>query len=153
MSGSVNKVILVGNLGKDPEVRRLESGVAVASFPVATNESYTDKNSGERKTITEWHNVTLWRGLAETAEKYLRKGKLVYIEGKLRTRSYDDKDNVTRYVTEVVADTFTMLGPRTEEGSGGGPAPVSTSQANPGPVNKSAAGSSFDTSGDDDLPF
>lgn len=105
----VNKVILVGNLGKDPEVRHLENGAAVANFSIATSETYKDKN-GERQTQTEWHNIVLWRGLAEIAEKYLRKGNQVYIEGKLRTRSWDDKDGVTRYTTEVVGDNMTMLG-------------------------------------------
>ncbi len=110
MSG-VNKVILVGNLGKDPEVRHLESGVAVASFSLATSESYKDRNSGERKTITEWHNIVLWRGLAEVAEKYLHKGDQVYIEGRLRTRSWEGESG-TRYTTEIVGDNMTMLGGR-----------------------------------------
>lgn len=105
----VNKVILVGNLGKDPEVRHLENGATVANFSIATSETYKDKN-GERQTQTEWHNIVLWRGLAEIAEKYLRKGNQVYIEGKLRTRSWVDKDGVTRYTTEVVGDNMTMLG-------------------------------------------
>lgn len=111
----VNKVILVGNLGRDPEVRHLESGVPVASFSIATSETYNDKNTGERKTITEWHNVVLWRGLAEVAEKYLHKGDQVYIEGKLRTRQWE-KDGVTRYSTEIVGETMNMLGgrPRTD---------------------------------------
>ena len=90
MSG-VNKVILVGNMGRDPEVRHLESGVAVATFSLATSETYKDRNSGERKTVTEWHNVVLWRGLAEVAEKYLHKGDQVYIEGKLRTRQWEER--------------------------------------------------------------
>lgn len=106
---SVNKVILVGNLGKDPEVRYLDSGTPVATLAVATNESYKNKN-GEKVTNTEWHNVVLWRGQAEVAEKFLKKGDLIYIEGKLRTRSWDDKEGNKRYATEVVADTFTMLG-------------------------------------------
>ena len=105
----VNKVILVGNLGKDPEVRHLESGIPVASFSIATSESYNDKTSGERKTVTEWHNVVLWRGLAEVAEKYLHKGDQIYIEGKLRTRQWE-KDGVTRYSTEIVGENMTMLG-------------------------------------------
>jgi len=108
----VNKVILIGNLGKDPEVRHLENGTAVANFSMATSESYKDRNSGERKTITEWHNIVLWRGLAEVAEKYLKKGDQVYIEGKLKTRSWEDKDGSTRYTTEVVGDNMTMLGSR-----------------------------------------
>jgi single-strand DNA-binding protein len=108
MSG-VNKVILVGRLGKDPEVRNLENGATVANFTMATSEVYKDKITGERKEITEWHNVVLWRGLAETASKYLHKGDQVYIEGKLRTRSWE-KDNVTRYTTEIVGDNMTLLG-------------------------------------------
>ncbi len=87
MAGSVNKVILVGNLGKDPEVRYLENGVSVARFPIATSETFTDKNSGEKREITDWHNIVLWRGLAKIAESYLKKGMKVYIEGKLKTRS------------------------------------------------------------------
>ena len=111
MSG-VNKVILLGNLGKDPEVRHLENGTAVANFSLATSESYKDRNSGEKKTITEWHNVVAWRGLAEVAEKYLNKGDQVYIEGKIRTRQWDDKDGNKRYTTEIVTDNMTMLGGR-----------------------------------------
>lgn len=108
---SINKVILVGNAGKDPEVRYLEKGVAIARFPLATSESYKGRD-GERVTATEWHNIVLWRGLAETAEKYIRKGSQLYIEGKIRTRSYDDKDGNKRYVTEIVADQMQMLGRR-----------------------------------------
>jgi single-strand DNA-binding protein len=111
MSG-VNKVILIGNLGKDPEVRHLESGATVANFSLATSETYRDRNSGDRVTHTEWHNIVLWRGLAEIAEKYLKKGNQIYIEGKLRTRSWDDKDGNTKYTTEVLADNMTMLGGR-----------------------------------------
>jgi len=93
----VNKVILIGNLGKDPEVRHLENGTAVANFSLATSESYKDRTSGERKTITEWHNIVAWRGLAEVAEKYLKKGDPLYIEGKIRTRQWEDKDGVNRW--------------------------------------------------------
>lgn len=112
----VNKVILIGNLGKDPEVRHLENGAAVANFPIATTESYKDKN-GNRQDQTEWHNIVLWRGLAEIAEKYLRKGNQIYIEGKLRSRSWEDKEGNTRYITEVVGDNMTMLGGRPSEQS------------------------------------
>lgn len=105
----VNKVILVGNLGKDPEVRHLEGGTAVANFTLATSEAYKDK-SGQRIEQTEWHNIVVWRTLAEVAEKYLKKGSTIYLEGKIRTRSWEDKDKVKRYTTEIVADTFTMLG-------------------------------------------
>ncbi len=113
----VNKVILVGNLGKDPEVRHLENGTPVCSFSLATSETYKDRNTGERKTNTEWHNIVLWRGLAEVAEKYLHKGDQVYIEGKLVTRSWE-KDNVTRYTTEIVGSNMTMLGNRNTQGGG-----------------------------------
>lgn len=105
----VNKVVLIGNSGQDPEVRHLDSGVAVANFNLATNENYKDKN-GERVTQTEWHRIVLWRGLAEVAEKYVKKGELLYIEGKLRTRSWDDKDGIKRYTTEIYADEMKMLG-------------------------------------------
>lgn len=113
---SVNKVILVGNVGKDPEVRYLEKGVAVAKFPLATSETYKGKD-GEKVTTTEWHNIVLWRGLAETVEKFVKKGSQLYIEGKIRTRSYDDKDGNKRYVTEIVADLMQMLGKRSESGT------------------------------------
>ena len=105
----VNKVILVGNLGKYPEVRNLENGATVANFTMATSETYKDKTTGEKKVITEWHNVVLWRGLADIAAKYLHKGDQVYIEGKLRTRSWE-KEGVTRYTTEIVGDNMTLLG-------------------------------------------
>ena len=108
MSG-VNKVILIGNLGKDPEVRYLDNGVAVANLSLATSENYKNKD-GEKVTQTEWHDIVLWRGLAEVAEKYLKKGSSVYIEGKLRTSKWVDKDENTRYKTEVLADKLTMLG-------------------------------------------
>jgi len=111
MSG-VNKVILVGHLGKDPDIRYLDGNVSVASFPLATSETYT--KDGRRVEQTEWHNVVLWRGLADIAVKYLSKGKLVYIEGKLRTRSYEDKEGIRRYTTEIVAESFNMLGRRSD---------------------------------------
>ena len=127
MSG-INKVILIGNLGKDPEVRYLDSGVAVANLSLATSENYKNKD-GERVTQTEWHDVVLWRGLAEVAEKYLKKGSSIYIEGKLRTNKWVDKDENTRYKTEILADKLTMLG-------------KSNSQE-----------SSIENSSEDDLPF
>ena len=104
----INKVILVGNLGKDPEVRHLEGGAAVANFTLATTEVYKDK-TGARQEQTEWHNIVVWRGLAEIAEKYLKKGMTIYVEGKLRSRSWDDKEGNKRYTTEIVGDTFTIL--------------------------------------------
>lgn len=116
MSG-VNKVILVGNLGKDPEVRHLDNGRAVANFTLATSEVYKNRE-GERVTNTEWHNIVLWTPFAEIAEKYLKKGKQVYIEGKLTTRSYDDKDGNKRYITEVVGREMTLLGTRDQNAGG-----------------------------------
>jgi single-strand DNA-binding protein len=105
----VNKVILVGNLGKDPQVKYLDNGIAVANFSIATTENYKNKE-GERVSQTEWHNIVLWRGLAEVAEKFLKKGASVYIEGKIKTRKWEDKEGVTRYSTEILADNMTMLG-------------------------------------------
>lgn len=107
----VNKVTLIGNLGKDPDVQFLEGNIAVAKFPLATTESYKDK-TGNLVSQTEWHTVVLWRGLAELAQKYLHKGSLVYIEGKLRTRSWEDKDKNKRYTTEIVGDSLVMLDKR-----------------------------------------
>ena len=107
----VNKVILVGNLGKDPEVRYLDSGVAVANFSLATTENYKNKQ-GEKVSQTEWHNIVLWRGLAEVAEKWLKKGSSVYVEGKIRTNKWEDKEGNTRYNTEILVDNMTMLGNR-----------------------------------------
>lgn len=111
MSG-INKVILVGHLGKDPEIRYLDGGVSVASFPLATTETFN--KDGRKVEQTEWHNIVLWRSLADVAAKFLQKGKLVYIEGKLRTRSFEDKEGVKKYTTEIVAENFTMLGRKTD---------------------------------------
>lgn len=105
----VNKAILLGNLGKDPEIRRLDDGRAVANFSIATSESYKNK-AGERVTNTEWHNIVLWSPLAEIAESYLKKGSQVYIEGKISNRSYEDKDGVKKYISEVVGRDITLLG-------------------------------------------
>ena len=132
----VNKVILIGNLGKDPEVRYLDNGVAVANFSLATTENYKNK-AGERVSQTEWHNIVLWRGLAEVAEKYLKKGSSIYIEGKIKTRKWEDKDGNTRYNTEILADNMSMLGGKKPQVD----SPLST----PGSIN------SEDKS--DDLPF
>jgi len=112
----VNKVTLIGNLGKDPEIRRLENGIAVAKFSLATNEKYKDKN-GELVTQTEWHNIVAWRHLAELSEKFLKKGKLVYIEGKLTNRKWQDQEGKDKYITEVVANNLRFLD-RKESGSG-----------------------------------
>ena len=111
----VNKVILVGNLGKDPEVRHLEGDKVIAKFPLATSESYKDK-SGNRVEQTEWHNIVVWKGLADIAEKYLKKGTTIYLEGKIRTRNYE-KDGVKHYTTEIVGDSFTILSKRENNSS------------------------------------
>jgi single-strand DNA-binding protein len=125
MSG-INKVILVGHLGKDPEVRYLDGGVSVASFPLATTETFN--KDGRKVEQTEWHNIVLWRSLADVAAKFLQKGKLVYIEGKLRTRSFEDKEGVKKYTTEIVAENFTMLGRKTDFDTDASKASVKTTQ-------------------------
>jgi len=107
---SVNKVILVGHVGKDPDVRHLDSGVTVARFSLATNETYTDK-TGKKVTQTEWHNIVVWSKLAEITEKYVKAGKLLFVEGRLKTSSYDDKEGVKKYKTEIFCDNFRFLGP------------------------------------------
>lgn len=152
MSG-VNKVILVGRLGKEPEVRNLENGAAVANFTIATSESYKDKTTGEKKEVTEWHNIVLWRGLAEIAQRFLHKGDLVYIEGKLRTRSWE-KDGVTRYTTEIVGDNMTMLGSRSG-GSGGGSSSGGDYNSGARSTERASAGSysAPPDNSTDDLPF
>lgn len=144
MAGSVNKVILVGNLGKDPEVRTLENGVKKVSFPLATSETYKDKDTGERKTDTEWHNIVIWRGLADVAEKYLRKGQQIYLEGKIKSRQYKDKEGNTRYITEVVTENFVMMS-RGAESNG----PRNSGQDSSG--NDSFDG--YSSNPTDDLPF
>jgi single-strand DNA-binding protein len=139
----VNKVILVGHLGKDPEVRTLEAGTKVATFSLATTESFKGKD-GQRVDQTEWHSIVLWRGLAEVAEKYLKKGQLVYIEGKLKTRSWE-KDGVKKYTTEIQADNMSMLGGKKDgqEGPTQEPAINSAPMENPLPPSGPT----------DDLPF
>lgn len=109
----LNRVMLIGNLGKDPEIRILESGTKVASFPLATTETFKNKN-GEKVDQTEWHNIVVWRGLADIAEKLLHKGTQVYIEGRLRTRKWEDKEGHKRYTTEVVAENFIILNNRVQ---------------------------------------
>lgn len=148
MSG-VNKVILVGRLGKDPEVRHLENGATVANFSIATSETYKDRQTGERREQTEWHNVVLWRGLAEVAEKYVKKGDMIYVEGKLRTRSWE-KDGITRYTTEVVGDNMTMLGGGggSSQNQGGDYSSQQQSQPAAAPMANTAASDATD-----DLPF
>lgn len=156
---SVNKVILVGNLGRDPEVRYMPNGEAVANFSIATTDQWKDKN-GMRQERTEWHNIVLWRGLAEVAEKFLKKGQSVFIEGKIRTSSYQDKEGNQRYSTEIVADNMTMLSGREGGGgnsSSGGGFQASASTQSSGQASAATAGkgnaSAFQNDEPDDLPF
>ena len=147
MARGVNKVILIGNLGSDPEVKYLPNGNAVATLSLATSESWNDRTSGERQERTEWHRLVLWRKLAEIAEKYLKKGSKIFVEGKLQTRSWDDQSGQKRYTTEVVVNEMEMLDGRGEGGGnkdfgGGDPGPEV------GPEVPSAVGDE-----DDDLPF
>jgi len=143
---SINKVILVGRVGKDPEIRHLESGVAVANFSLATSENYVAKN-GDKVSTTEWHNIVLWRGLAEVAEKYVKKGTQLYIDGKIRTRTYDDKDGNKKYITEIVADTMQMLGSREQNTNSG------NNNQRPNEIHDVPADFENDQAADDDLPF
>ena len=150
----INKVILVGNLGKDPEVRHLESGATVATFTMATNENYKDK-AGEWQTVTQWHNVVAWRYLAEMAERSLKKGGLVYVEGKLTNRKYQDKDGNDRYITEVVANVLRSL-ERRESTGGGAPFPSTPPAENTGSSTTSGPGApvkKLEDFDEDDLPF
>jgi single-strand DNA-binding protein len=142
MSG-VNKVILIGNLGRDPEVRTIEGGAKVANFSLATTESYKNKD-GNRVDQTEWHRIVLWRGLAEIAEKYLRKGNSIFVEGRITTRKYTDKDGIERSITEIVGTNMTMLGGRRDD-SGYAPPP---DENNVGSVSEPPADEVSD-----DLPF
>jgi single-strand DNA-binding protein len=142
---SVNKVILVGNVGRDPEVRHLDKGVAVARFSLATTENYTSK-TGEKVSNTEWHNVVAWRGLAEVAEKYVKKGSQLYIEGRLRTNMYE-KDGVKHYTTEINADTMQLLGKR--EGQSETPGQPLVNSEQPQTLNEP----DFSQPEEDDLPF
>ncbi len=145
---SLNKAQLIGNVGKDPDVRYLDSGVAVATFPLATTDrAYTLPNGTQVPERTEWHNIVLWRGLAETAEKYVHKGDKLYIEGKIRSRSYDDQNGVKRYVVEIFADNMEMLTPRSAQ-----PAPAQPAQS-AAPHQSAPAQSSQSADASDDLPF
>ena len=157
----INKVILVGNLGNDPEVRALENGTKVATLSLATSESYTDKD-GNRQEQTEWHRVVYWRKTAEVVEKYLKKGSKIYVEGRLKTRSWTDKDNVTRYTTEIVGDRMQMLD-RREGGGGNYPPSPGASDAPAQPQSAASATTKATTNEpqiaattdapEDDLPF
>jgi single-strand DNA-binding protein len=150
----VNKVILIGNVGADPAIRYLEGGIPVANLSIATTESYKNKN-GERVDQTEWHNIVLWRGLAQIVEAYVKKGMLLYIEGRLRTRSWDDQNGVKRYTTEIYADTMQMLSRKREDSAahvqGGSPVPTAATTPTQSPVSDSPVTSA--DGADDDLPF
>lgn len=151
---SINKVILVGNVGKDPLIRYFDKGVAKVTFPLATSESYTNQQ-GETITTTEWHNIVLWRAMAEVAEKTVKKGSQLYIVGKIKTRSYVDKDGNNKYITEILADTFLVL----EKKQGGAPSASADAgrtsvpeKEAPGPdLNEPPAG--YQPATEDDLPF
>lgn len=148
----VNRVILIGNLGADPEVKSLESGVSVARLRIATSENYKDKNTNEWKELTEWHTVTMWRGLADRAENSLRKGMQVYIEGKLTTRKWTDQEGKERYSTEVVANYLRIVNRREEAETGGSPA-MATSSANSLNTTPQVETSASTEEMNDDLPF
>lgn len=148
MSGTVNKVILVGNLGRDPEIRYLESGVLLARFSVATEETFTDKKTREKRTITSWHAIVLWRETAAFAEKYLKKGTKIYVEGKLKNRSWTDENKQLHYTTEVIGKEITVLSqPRnTENEATNYPNSIENNTIPPPEVDLSAEP-------DDELPF
>jgi single-strand DNA-binding protein len=150
MAGSVNKVILIGNLGKDPEIRRLENGAVVASFSIATSETYIEKSTGERRETTDWHNIVAWRGLAEVIEKYLRKGTKIYVEGKLKTRTWQDKEGNNRYTTEVLAEEMTILSRPENDRNNQEPKEIYSSQGTP---SQPSPMPSISEDLDDDLPF
>lgn len=145
---SVNKVILIGNVGKDPDVRYLEGNVPVCRFPLATSESYRNRN-GENITQTEWHNIVLWRGLAEIAQRFVKKGTPLYIEGRISTRSFDDRDGNKRYITEIVASNMILLGRRPDQQGGDIEKPEPETNINEPPIPESLSAQPSD----DDLPF
>jgi len=150
----INKVILLGHVGKDPEVRHLDNDRTVARLTIATNETYRNK-SGEKVTNTEWHNVVAWRALAEITEKYIKKGSLLYIEGKLRTRSWDDKDGNKRYTTEIEAENIQMVGRRPEDGGQQPNAGIADSGSSAEPTGgfEYPTNTGSTSSATDDLPF
>ena len=152
---SVNKVILVGNLGADPEVRYMPNGDAVANIRLATTESWKDKASGEKKEITEWHRVVFYRKLAEIVQQYVKKGSALYIEGRIRTRKWQDKDGQERYTTEIEASEMQMLGGRGQGGGDSSGAPPARSQGNTGgggPARRPAPSGGMNDF-EDDIPF
>jgi single-strand DNA-binding protein len=149
----INKVTLVGRAGKDPEVRHFENNQKVANFTLATDYTYKNKN-GEKVTETEWHNLVIWGTAAEIAEKYIKKGKLLYVEGRIRSRSYDGQDGAKRYITEIMVDNFQLLSPK----EGGSSAPIPETAQTAGSMNAGSshvpdATFSVPTAPSDDLPF
>jgi single-strand DNA-binding protein len=150
MARGVNKVILIGNLGKDPEVRYMPSGGAVASATLATSESWKDKQTGEKKEHTEWHNLTLFGRLAEIAGEYLKKGSKVYVEGSIRTEKWQDKEGKDRYTTKIIVNDMQMLDSR---GAGGGAAPQQQSEGSGGSWQKGESVAEPAGDFDDDIPF
>jgi len=149
MARGINKVILVGNLGADPDTRYMPSGGAVTNLSIATSESWKDKQSGEQKERTEWHKVAMFNRLAEISAEYLRKGSQVYIEGKLRTRKWQDKEGKDRWTTEIIADEMQMLGGRGGGGGGGGAPAQNDDFSQPSQPSRGGGGDDFD----DDIPF
>ncbi len=153
----VNKVILLGRIGQDPEIRSLPSGSKVASFGIATSEAYTNKE-GVRVEQTEWHRIELWDNLANIAEQYVRKGEQLYVEGKIRTEEYTDKDGIVRKAVKIKGTTITLIGGKRDDNQEGGSAPAPQAQApRPAPAQVAAPAPEFDTNaggeGGDDLPF
>jgi single-strand DNA-binding protein len=147
---SVNKAILVGNLGKDPELRYTPSGTAVCTFSLATTDRFKNKQ-GEQQDRTEWHNIVVWAGLAEICGKYLTKGKQIYIEGRIQNRSYDDRDGNKRYITEIVASEMQMLGRASDQGGGGGSSTGNRATASSQDYSSGSQEPPFNP--DDDIPF
>ena len=157
MARGVNKVILVGNLGKDPETRYMPSGSAVTNLTLATSESWKDKQTGDQQERTEWHKIAMFGRLAEIAAEYLRKGSQVYIEGKLRTRKWQDKEGKDRYTTEIVADEMQMLGSKGGGAGAGAGAPAAARDSSQRPATANAVNEGVDSGPpgdfDDDIPF
>lgn len=167
---ALNKVFLIGNVGKDPDVRHLEGGASVASFTLATTERFRERGSGETKELTEWHNIVAWRQLADLAENFIRKGSQIFVEGRIRSRSWDDQNGQKRYVTEILADSIQLLGRKGDSAvpTGGAyndpgapspaPAPRAAAPAYPKPQPEQPAAQpisldSLDGDDSDDLPF
>ena len=168
---ALNKVLLIGNVGKDPDVRHLEGGASVASFTLATTERYRERGSGESKEITEWHNIVAWRQLADLAENFIRKGSQIFVEGRIRSRSWDDQNGQKRYITEILADSIQLLGRKGDAPIPSGGAYVDPGAPAPAPAPRPAAApapspaypkpqpqrpislDSLDSDDSDDLPF